>query len=283
MIKVRKLDESDLGFAKLLTDAEEWGNSIEDWNRLYNISLPIGAYDEGKLVGVTTAFDYDKIGMIGNVLVSEKYRGMKIGSKLVKEAMKRLESCDTVRVHSIMESASFYKKLGFIAEGMSTLFRLDADMKAFQPFAIDSDDNIVPAQSHLDEILKIDEKQFGGDRSKYIKNLIDYLPECAFVALDDNQNVKGFIVAKGENNWYEVGPWVVEPGCKNWRGMLQKSVSAIPPNSTVDIFVPAPNHRITSLLDSVGYNANSYYMSMYYGADWPEEGNICARGGGDKG
>ena len=283
MIKVRKLDESDLGFAKLLTDAEEWGNSIEDWNRLYNISLPIGAYDEGKLVGVTTAFDYDKIGMIGNVLVSDKYRGMKIGSKLVKEAMKRLESCDTVRVHSTMESASFYKKLGFIAEGMSTLFRLDADMKAFQPFAIDSDDNIVPAQSHLDEILKIDEKQFGGDRSKYIKNLIDYLPECAFVALDDNQNVKGFIVAKGENNWYEVGPWVVEPGCKNWRGMLQKSVSAIPPNSTVDIFVPAPNHRITSLLDSVGYNANSYYMSMYYGADWPEEGNICARGGGDKG
>ena len=65
--------------------------------------------------------------------------------------------------------------------------------------------------------------------------------------------------------------------------MLQKSVYAIPSNSTVDIFVPAPNHRITSLLDSVGYNADSYYMSMYYGADWPEEGNICARGGGDKG
>ena len=65
--------------------------------------------------------------------------------------------------------------------------------------------------------------------------------------------------------------------------MLQKSVYAIPAKSTVDIFVPAPNHRITSLLDSVGYNADSYYMSMFYGADWPEEGNICARGGGDKG
>ena len=31
------------------------------------------------------------------------------------------------------------------------------------------------------------------------------------------------------------------------------------------------------------YNAQSYCMSMYYGADWPDEGNICARGGGDKG
>jgi len=283
MIKVRKLAASDLEFAKSLTDAEEWGNSAEDWNRLFKISLPIGAYDEDELVGVTTAFDYGKLGMIGNVLVSEEYRGKEIGSKLVTAAMEKLESCDTVRVHSTMASAQFYKKLGFIAEGMSTLFRLDADMKAFQPFAIDSDDNIVPAGAYLDEILEMDKRQFGGDRSEYIKNLINYLPECAFVALDDNKKVKGFILVKGESNWYEVGPWVVEPGCKNWRGMLQKSVSAIPPNSSVDIFVPAPNHRITSLLDSVGYNADSYYMSMYHGADWPEEGNICARGGGDKG
>jgi len=283
MIKVRDMQESDINLAKKLTDQVEWGNSVEDWNRLYKISLPIGAYDGDKLVGVTTAFDYGKLGMIGNVLVSDKYRGKKIGSKLVKIAMKKLESCNSVRVHSTMEATRFYKKLGFIAEGMSTLFRLDADMKAFQPFAIDSDDNIVPAEGYLDEILAMDRRQFGGDRSEYLKNLVSYLPECAFVALNDDKKVKGFIVVKGEKKWYEVGPWVVEPGCKNWRGMLQKSVYAIPSNSTVDIFVPAPNHRITSLLDSVGYNANSYYMSMYYGADWPEEGNICARGGGDKG
>ena len=180
MIEVRKLAESDLEFAKSLTDAEEWGNSVEDWNRLFKISLPIGAYDEDELVGVTTAFDYGKLGMIGNVLVSEEYRGKEIGSKLIVEAMKKLESCDTVRVHSTMASAQFYKKLGFIAEGMSTLFRLDADMKAFQPFAIDSDDNIVPAGAFLDEILEMDKRQFGGDRSGYIKNLINYLPECAF-------------------------------------------------------------------------------------------------------
>ena len=212
-----------------------------------------------------------------------KFRGKDIGSKLVIEAKKRLESCDSVRVHSNMNSTRFYKKLGFTPEGMSTLFRLDAELKEFQPFAIDSDDNIVPAEGFLDEILEIDKRQFGGDRSELIKDFIRKLPQCAFVALDENQVVKGFIVVKGDENWYEVGPWVVEPGCKNWRGMLQKSVFAIPPKSTVDIFVPAPNHRITSLLDSVGYNADSYYMSMFYGNDWPDESNICARGGGDKG
>ena len=90
-------------------------------------------------------------------------------------------------------------------------------------------------------------------------------------------------MAKGEDNEYEIGPWIVEPGCKNWQGLLQSSVQAIPDNSIVDIFVPAPNFRVTSLLDSIGYNAQSYCMSMFYGDDWPDEGNICARGGGDKG
>ena len=283
MVEVRNIQESDLVAAKFLTDTEKWGNSKSDWNRLFKKSIPLGAYDDGKLVGVTTAFDFSTLGMIGNVIVSENYRGKEIGRKLVIEAKKRLETCDSVRVHSNMNSTVFYKKLGFIPEGMSTLFRLDADLKKFQPFAIDSDDNIVPAEGYLDDILEMDKRQFGGDRSELIKDFIGNLPQCAFVALDENLIVKGFIVVKGDENWYEVGPWVVEPGCKNWRGMLQKSVFAIPPKSTVDIFVPAPNHRITSLLDSVGYTADSYYMSMIYGEDWPDESNICARGGGDKG
>ena len=283
MVKVRNLLESDLDNAKYLTDSEDWGNSKSDWVRLFKMSTPLGAYQNDKLVGVTTAFDFGSLGVIGNVIVSAKFRGKDIGSKLVTEAKKRLESCDSVRVHSNMNSTRFYKKLGFTPEGMSTLFRLDAELKEFQPFAIDSDDNIAPAEGFLNEILEIDKRQFGGDRSELIKDFIRNLPQCAFVALDENQVVKGFIVVKGDENWYEVGPWVVEPGCKNWRGMLQKSVFAIPPKSTVDIFVPAPNHRITSLLDSVGYNADSYYMSMFYGNDWPDESNICARGGGDKG
>lgn len=283
MVEVRNIQESDLVAAKFLTDTEKWGNSESDWNRLFKKSIPLGAYDDGKLVGVTTAFNFSTLGMIGNVIVSEDYRGKEIGRKLVIEAKRRLETCDSVRVHSNMNSTVFYKKLGFTPEGMSTLFRLDADLKEFQPFAIDSDDNIVPAEGYLDDILEMDKRQFGGDRSELIKDFIENLPQCAFVALDENQIVKGFIVVKGDENWYEVGPWVVEPGCKNWRGMLQKSVFAIPPKSTVDIFVPAPNHRITSLLDSVGYTADSYYMSMFYGKDWPDESNICARGGGDKG
>ena len=283
MTKVRLLEEADIVFAKSLTDAEEWGNSIEDWQRLLRISIPLVAYKDDELLGVTTAFDYGILGMIGNVVVSGNSRGKGVGQALVKEAMNRLESCKTVRLHSKMDVVSFYKDLGFFPEGMSTFFRLDGDMKSFQPFVIGSDVNIVPADGYLDDILEMDKRQFVGDRSKFIKDLNSHLPECSFVALGEDGSVKGFILAKGEDNWYEVGPWIVEPGCKNWQGLLQASVQAMPNNSTVELVVPAPNHRVTSLLDSMGYSAYEYSVSMFYGEDWPDEGNICARGGGDKG
>ena len=284
MIKVRELQESELEFAKSLTDDEEWGNSMEDWQRLLRISIPLVAHEGDELLGVTTAFDYGNLGMIGNVVVSSKSRGKGVGKVLLKEAMKRLETCKSVRVHSKMDVTQFYKDLGFMAEGMSTVFRLDANMKSFQPFEVESDkNNIVPAEGYWDEIVAMDLRQFGADRSFFLKELNDYLPQCSFVALGEDGSVKGFIMVKGEDDWYEIGPWIVEPGCKNWQGLLQATVQAIPDDCTVEIFVPAPNFRVTSLLDSVGYNAHSYCMSMYYGEDWPDEGNICARGGGDKG
>ena len=283
MIKVRDMQESDMDFAKSLTDGEDWGNSIEDWKRLMKISIPLIAVDGEQALGVTTAFDYGNLGMIGNVVVSSESRGKGVGKILLKEAMKRLDSCKSVRVQSRMEVTTFYKELGFLAEGMSTQFRLDADMKSFQPFDVGSDENIVPAEGYMDEILAIDQRQFGGDRSKFLKELNDYLPQCSFVALGEDGSVKGFIMAKGEDSWYEIGPWIVEPGCKNWQGMLQATVQAIPDKSTIEVLVPAPNFRVTNLLDSIGYNAHSYCMSMFYGEDWPDESNICARGGGDKG
>ena len=284
MIKVRELQESELEFAKSLTDDEEWGNSMKDWQRLLRISIPLVAHEGDELLGVTTAFDYGNLGMIGNVVVSSKSRGKGVGKVLLKEAMKRLETCKSVRVHSKMDVTPFYKDLGFMAEGMSTVFRLDANMKSFQPFEVESDkNNIVPAEGYWDEIVAMDLRQFGADRSLFLKELNDYLPQCSFVALGEDGSVKGFIMVKGEDDWYEIGPWIVEPGCKNWQGLLQATVQAIPDDCTVEIFVPAPNFRVTSLLDSVGYNAHSYCMSMYYGEDWPDEGNICARGGGDKG
>ena len=48
MVEVRNIQESDLEAAKSLTDAEEWGNSKSDWNRLFKKSIPLGAYDDGK-------------------------------------------------------------------------------------------------------------------------------------------------------------------------------------------------------------------------------------------
>ena len=51
MIKVRDMQESDIDFAKSLTDCENWGNSIEDWKRLLKISIPLIAVDGKQSLG----------------------------------------------------------------------------------------------------------------------------------------------------------------------------------------------------------------------------------------
>ena len=84
-------------------------------------------------------------------------------------------------------------------------------------YLIDSDDNIVPAEGYLDDILEMDKRQFGGDRSELIKDFIGNLPQCAFVALDENQIVKGFIVVKAIKK-------EMKTGTKSAPGVLSQDV-----------------------------------------------------------
>ena len=102
-------------------------------------------------------------------------------------------------------------------------------------------------------------------------------PEAA-LALDG-----GYILAKGEPPLYELGPWVVKPGCRGWRGLLEAAVAALPRTASVEIIVPSPNFRVTSLLEAQGWGAVDYTLAMVRGGGWSDEGNICARAGGDKG
>ena len=167
---------------------------------------------------------------------------------LLEAALERLAGCRTVRVHALMPTAGFYRALGFEAEGMSTRFRLSPEMHALAPFDV-GDAAVAPAHDHWDEVLALDAAQFGGDRSALLEALAKAVPEAA-LALDG-----GYILAKGEPPLYELGPWVVKPGCRGWRGVLEAAVAALPRTASVEIIVPSPNFRVTSLLEAQGWEA----------------------------
>jgi len=275
-VVVHPLANGNLELARALTDGEEWGNSARDWERLHALGVGLVAEVDGVAAGVCTAHDYGTLGTVGNVVVAPEQRGRGVGVALLEAALERLAGCRAVRVHALMPTAGFYRALGFEAEGMSTRFRLSPEMHALAPFDV-GDAAVAPARDRWDEVLALDAAQFGGDRSALLEALAKAVPEAA-LALDG-----GYILAKGEPPLYELGPWVVEPGCRGWRGLLEAAVAALPRTASVEIIVPSPNFRVTSLLEAQGWGAVDYTLAMVRGGGWSDEGNICARAGGDKG
>ena len=275
-VTVRPMTAADLEFAQALTDGEGWGNSARDWERLHSLDVGLVAEVEGTSAGVCTANDYGELGNIGNFVVAPAQRDHGTGRALVEAALERLAGCRAVRVHSLMPSAGFYRALGFVAEGMSTHFRLSPEMHALAPF--DAGDTAVePVRDRWEALLALDAAQFGADRSALLEALASAVPEAA-LSIDD-----GYILAKGEDELFELGPWVVVPGCSGWQALLEAAVAALPRGATLEIIVPSPNFRVTSLLENQGWEAVDYTLAMVHGGEWSDESNICARAGGDKG
>ena len=275
-VTVRPMTAGDLEFAQALTDGEGWGNSARDWERLHSLDVGLVAEVESTAAGICTANDYGELGNIGNVVVAPAQRDHGTGRALVKAALERLTECRAVRVHALMPSAGFYRALGFVAEGMSTHFRLSPEMHALAPFDA-GDAGMGMARDDWEEILALDTRQFGGDRSALLGTLADAVPEAA-LAVEG-----GYILAKGEDALYELGPWVVETGCQGWQRLLEAAMAALPREATLEILVPSPNFRVTSLLETQGWEAVDYTLAMVHGGEWSDESNICARAGGDKG
>ena len=275
-VTVRSMTAGDLEFAQALTDGEGWGNSARDWKRLHSLDVGLIAEVEGVAAGICTANDYGELGNIGNFVVAPTQRDHGTGRPLVEAALERLAECRAVRVHALMSSAGFYRACGFVAEGMSTHFRLSPEMHELVPFEV-GDAEVESARSDWDELLALDARQFGGDRSRLLNTLADAVPEAAFAVEG------GYILAKGEDTLYELGPWVVESGCQGWQRLLEAAMAALPRGATLEILVPSPNFRVTSLLETQGWEAVDYTVVMVHGEEWSDESNICARAGGDKG
>lgn len=93
---------------------------LDDFERMdlfikKNPDLSIVAENEGTIIGtVLVSFD-GRRGSLQKVVVSQDSRGKGIGKKLVKEAVKRLQSIGAldIRFNTAEELVSFYEKCGF--------------------------------------------------------------------------------------------------------------------------------------------------------------------------
>jgi predicted N-acetyltransferase YhbS len=192
----------DIPQAIRLTDQEKWGVTHGDLLRILKLD-PRGSFIATmglRKVGLVTTTRYGrKLAWIGNVIVDRSYRGAHIGQSLVQAALNDLQTSKATHValYCFDENVKFYRKLGFVRD--APFVRLRRKSTRTPPTSVA---HLVRRGPSLGEVLSMDRRAFGADRSRLIRMV---LGSKAGRCLGSSNS---YLLIKVSKEMYEIGPWV---------------------------------------------------------------------------
>ena len=262
MFHFKKISLDDLKFAVNLTNTMKWDLVEEDF--VYMMKLePAGCFitfDDVKRIGVATTISYDKIGWLGNVIVSKNYRGRGIGSLLVKHALEYLvnKRVETIGLYAYIPKVSFYKKLGFEYDSefvylKGTAFSLP--IKDCTREAVEDD---------WENIINFDRLCFGASRKKLLKPILLDKENLCQIAVDDGEML-GFIIARRYGEVAEVGPLICQEKCRDVAVDLLKNILNKLKGCKVSMCIPKKETVILKKLVKWGLGEYFTLARMFYG------------------
>lgn len=86
---------------------------------LSGTSVHVGAWRAGHLIGYARAVSDGVFrAFIEDVIVSSRYRGSGLGSRLVDTLLAELEGIQEVKLSCVPDLVPFYERFGFVAAGL---------------------------------------------------------------------------------------------------------------------------------------------------------------------
>jgi GNAT superfamily N-acetyltransferase len=209
--EIRLLGESDIPGAMQLKELARWNQTESDWRNLLQLepSGCFGAFLDGSLVGTTTTTTYDReLAWIGMVLVNPENRRCGIATRLIKTALDYLSrKVMTVKLDATPEGQPVYESLGFEVESL-----IERWVGIARATLINSSDEVETA-GELDnetcrELLALDRRAFGADRSRLIETLIDNACVAPVFSKSADGRLSGYVLARRGTNADYVGPLI---------------------------------------------------------------------------
>ncbi len=242
-----------------LTDRERWGFGTRDLKRIMALQ-PKGclvATACGRPVGLTTTIAYGKkLGWIGNVVVNSKHRGAGIGSRLVQSAVGHLLRMRVRRIglNSYRENEAMYKRLGFKVIGgfasLSMAHRIE-----------DSTEEI--ERTPFREILRLDKRAFGADRSILLRRLHREFPKY-WAWIGNDAKVSGYSLVKQYRDSSEIGPLICEQMDQEHAVILLRSSIALANKWPLEMSVPGSNSIVMKTAERIGFRIERKGVVMSY-------------------
>lgn len=284
MLQTRTLRSSDIPFAIKLCDQEKWGVTRDDFERILRLD-PKGsfiAYDGARRLGLATSTSYGrKLAWIGNVIVDRNSRGKEIGRRLVEHAISYLQRIHVqhVALYCFEENLTFYKRMGFAKEAPFVRLRRKGKPANFHLSALGFD-----CSPRLDQLLAIDRRAFGADRSKLIRLVI--AKKIGFwIVPSYSSKIRSCMMVRKYKDMCEFGPWIsLEPRRNELVEMLRRALNETEARP-VEISALHKNRQVLTLLRDHGFQVLREGYRMFYG-ERPHVGDDraqCALGFLDKG
>lgn len=262
MFHIKNISLDDLKFTVNLTDTMKWDLVEEDFEFMMKLESNgcFITFDDAKRIGIATTISFDNLGWLGNVIVSENYRGRGIGSLLVRHALEYLvnKHVETVGLYAYIPKVPFYKKLGF--EYNSEFIHLKGTAVSL-PI---KDCTREAVEDDLGKIIDLDRLCFGASRRKLLKPIFLDTENLCQIAIDDSK-VLGFIIAKRYAGVAEVGPLVCQEECNDIAVELLKNILNQLKGYKVSMCIPKKETIILKKLVKWGLNESFPLARMFYG------------------
>ena len=156
----------------------------------------LGAFHEGKLVGVAASYPYPdgKFAYVNEVIVLSSHRKRGAATQLLEKLLPlTLADYPVLRLCATALGRPIYEKFGFVPLGILSFGGFsggDADETGVSPFA----------EGDLAEAVELDAANFGARRPEVLAKLLAHHPEAAWKLVRGGR-MAGFIV-RGSMNWF---------------------------------------------------------------------------------
>lgn len=203
---IRSMTPGDLGQALALSTAEGWNQTEKDWRLLLENpgNICIVAEKEGSIIGTATALNHsNQVAWIGMVLVDKGFRGQGVGKLLMTAIIERLNKIPSIKLDATPAGYHLYQNLGFNDE--CEIYRMTNP--SFQGIAT-KPSVIEPERinfTNFPEVLELDRRISGYDRSYLLKSLLSDYPEKAFLIRKDRK-AAGYVFGRNGVRFNYAGP-----------------------------------------------------------------------------
>lgn len=261
-IQLVSLQHQHIPLGMQLKTWANWNQVEADWNLLLELSHggAFVAHYQGKPVGTALTINYQKkFYWIGMVLVDPTYRGLGVGTCLLKAALEYAQPKGTVMLDATALGQPLYQSLGF--QIMEKVTRLESPAPILFPVGHPCDIHAM-SPADLTAVSAYDQSKVQFNRALLLKNFYDRAPAYAFKAIR-GETLVGFCLGRSGSHFHQIGPIMAE-NPEVAQALLYQALLAAPSRPLI-IDVPMAETTWVTSLTQQGFAIQRSFTRMYLG------------------